>query len=82
MKIQDILARNLVRLRREKKWTQEELADKVSLDQAYISKLETGKKEAGLEMLQRLASALGVTPAELLTPPAKGFREPTSVKKK
>lgn len=79
MKIREVLATNLKRLRKERQWTQEDLAGEASVDRGYISKLENSKKEAGLDILPKLADALGVRPADLLTP-IKNARE--SAKKK
>jgi transcriptional regulator with XRE-family HTH domain len=53
-------------LRSEKGWTQQILADHAQLTREHLSELESGKKEAGLRTLQRLADALGVSPASLL----------------
>ncbi|TAL00377.1 MAG: XRE family transcriptional regulator [Rhodospirillaceae bacterium] len=78
MEVRDILASNLRRLRREKKWTQEEFAHRAGIARDYLSKLENSRKEAGLDILPKLADALGVTPAELLTPfpKTKGATKP------
>jgi transcriptional regulator with XRE-family HTH domain len=47
------------RLRLEAGLTQAELARRVGTTQAAISKIETGRTVPGLEMLDRLAAALG-----------------------
>jgi XRE family transcriptional regulator, regulator of sulfur utilization len=56
------------KLRQDRGWSQKELAAATSdeLDQAFISRLETGSVEPGLGTVQTLAAALGVTMAELL----------------
>ena len=59
MEIRDIFAANLRRLRLEKGLSQEEFADYANVDRSYVSKLETRKAEAGLDMLPRLAKNLG-----------------------
>lgn len=72
--VRRILARNLRRLRLAKGMTQEELADAAGLRQALISELESGKVDVRLDTLQRLASALGTRPADLLDDGRRGER--------
>lgn len=53
--------------RKEKGWTQIELAAKVGVKQAYICRLETGLRESpSLETIGKLAAALGIPAAVLL----------------
>lgn len=61
-----LLARNLRRLRLERKLTQDELAAEAGVRQALISELESGKIDVRLDTLQRIASALDARLAELL----------------
>jgi transcriptional regulator with XRE-family HTH domain len=61
-----ILARNLRRLRLERKLTQEALADEAGVRQALISELEAGKIDVRLDTLQRIALALNARLAELV----------------
>jgi putative transcriptional regulator len=60
------VGRKIRLLRAEKGWTQQLLADHAQLTREHLSELESGKKEAGLRMIQRIADALGVNPASLL----------------
>jgi transcriptional regulator with XRE-family HTH domain len=69
MEIRDILAHNLKRLRAERGMSQEELADRADIDRTYISSLERSVYAAGIDVVDRLARALGVTAADLLTSP-------------
>jgi transcriptional regulator with XRE-family HTH domain len=48
------------KLRRAKGWSQQLLADHAELERAHLSRLEDGKKEAGLRVLERIATALDV----------------------
>jgi len=48
-------------------WTQEELADHAGVSIDTISKLETGVVGARFPMIERIASALQVDPAELFS---------------
>ncbi len=61
------LGRMLKTRREEKGLTQVALAKRARVTQTYIAKLESGdKKNPSLEILQRLAKALGVPVTELL----------------
>jgi transcriptional regulator with XRE-family HTH domain len=60
-----IVARNLVRLRRSRGFTQERLAVAAGVRQAQISEIEAAKISVGIDSLERIASALGVPLAEL-----------------
>jgi transcriptional regulator with XRE-family HTH domain len=60
-----ILARNLRRLRRAQKMTQEQLANAAGLRQALVSELESGKLDVRIDTLSRLAIALDSSMAEL-----------------
>jgi transcriptional regulator with XRE-family HTH domain len=66
MDLRDVLASNVRRLRREKGLTQEELADAADINRTYMSKLETSRTYAGLEILAKLAACLEVEPYQLL----------------
>jgi transcriptional regulator with XRE-family HTH domain len=74
MDLRDVFAINLRRYRRENSLSQEELAHAANINRTYISKLETGATYAGLEIIGKLASVLGIEPAELLARPAKRLR--------
>jgi transcriptional regulator with XRE-family HTH domain len=62
-------AANLRRLRHAKGISQEDLAYEADVNRTYLSKLEKGVSYPGLEIIAKLASALGVEPAELLMLP-------------
>jgi transcriptional regulator with XRE-family HTH domain len=70
----DVRARvglNLQRLRREKNFSQEELAHAANVHQTYISDLERGKRNPSILVLDRLAGALSVDLADLCAPPTE-----------
>lgn len=69
MEIRDVLALNLKRLRADRGLSQEDLADRADIDRTYVSSLERSVYAAGIDVVDRLATALGVTVAELLTEP-------------
>lgn len=66
MDIREVLARNLRRYRREKGFSQEELAHRAGIDRTYVSSLERRVYAAGIDVLDRLAVALGIQAADLL----------------
>lgn len=60
------LANNLSRLRRERKITQEELADFIGVTKAAVSKWENRQSTPDILLLPQLASFFGVTVDELI----------------
>ncbi len=66
MDIRRQLARNLKRLRTERGWSQEELADLAGLHRTYVSGVERGVRNPTITIVAALAKALGVPPVELL----------------
>ncbi|UXN59197.1 helix-turn-helix domain-containing protein [Phyllobacterium zundukense] len=66
MEIREIFARNLRTLRQAKDLSQEELAHRAGIDRTYISALERNVYNASIDVVDRLAEALGVEAAELL----------------
>ncbi len=53
-------------LRQERGWSQQILADHAQMERSHLTRLEDGKREAGLKILEKIAGALGVEPYELL----------------
>ncbi len=72
MEIRDILALNLRTLRQARGMSQEELAHRAEIDRTYVSALERSVYAVGIDVLDRLARALGVQAADLLRPPRAG----------
>lgn len=60
---------NVARLRAERDWSQEELADRAKLHRTYVSGVERGVRNPTITVLAKLADALGVAPSELLVAP-------------
>ncbi len=50
--------------------SQEGFAEIVGLHRTYVSSVERGQRNVGLENIVRLAKALGVHPGELFGPPS------------
>lgn len=67
MEIRETFAKNLKKLRQAKRMSQEELAHRAGIDRTYISSLERCIYSPSIEVLDRLASVLGVEPGDLLT---------------
>lgn len=61
------VGRNLKRLRKEKGWSQEDLAFECGLHRTYISGIERGARNPTVLILARLARTLNVPAAEFLT---------------
>ena len=61
------LGRQILHLRHERGWTQKELAERVGTKQANISRLENGLLNPSIDMLQRVAKALGADLTVTLT---------------
>jgi transcriptional regulator with XRE-family HTH domain len=57
---------NLRALRVAQGMSQEELADKASLDRTYISSVERGHRNIGIDNIEKLAQALRIDAWELM----------------
>ncbi len=66
--IKMILASNLRNLRRKLGLSQEELAEQSGLHRTYVGSVERSERNVSLSSLETLASALGVSVQQLLTP--------------
>jgi transcriptional regulator with XRE-family HTH domain len=65
--LQRRLGQNLRRLRKAKGLSQEAFADAIPVHRTYIGGLERGERNVTLRTVERMAAALGVDAAELLT---------------
>ena len=68
MDMRKLVGENTARIRKEKGLTQEALAEKSGLSQQYISGLENGLRNPTIVTLHELASALGISHVDLVTP--------------
>lgn len=66
MDVRQRLAANMKRLRKERGWSQEELADKANLDRTYISGIERIKKSPSVTVVEKIAKALECSLGDLL----------------
>lgn len=62
MKLRQLVARNLRRLRQESGLTQEELADRAALNRNYVGMIEREENAPTVDALEQLARALGINP--------------------
>ena len=66
MDVKTRLAVNMKRLRKERGWSQEALADAAGLDRTYISGVERVVKNPTITVVERVASALDCRLGDLL----------------
>ncbi|WP_095085666.1 helix-turn-helix transcriptional regulator [Mesorhizobium sophorae] len=74
------IAWNLRRIRAAKRISQESLSLDAGVDRGTISEIETQKFNPSVDLLDRLASALGVDIAEFLLVPPDGSERPKSLR--
>lgn len=60
------LGENIRRIRLAKEMTQGDLCRKLEVDRAYMSNIESGKKNPTLSTIERIAKALNVSIGELV----------------
>lgn len=63
--IKELLGKKIKELRKARKYTQEQLAEKVGIGTPNISYFETGKFSPSIETLQKIADVLNVEVYEL-----------------
>lgn len=66
MDVRERLAAKMKRLRKERGWSQEALADEAGLDRTYISGIERRVKNPTITVVERIASALKCRMGDLL----------------
>lgn len=58
--IELVVSENIRKLRKQLGWSQEVLAEKTGVSAPYITQIEVGKRTPSLDIVEKLASALGV----------------------
>lgn len=66
MEIEFRLAERVKRYRKERQWSQEELADRAGLHRTFVSQIERATKRTTIRSVGQLAEALGVKFGDLL----------------
>ena len=65
--IKNLLGKRIKELRKQQNLTQEQLAEKMNIDQRNLSKIECGNNFITSDTLSRIVSALNIEPSELFT---------------
>lgn len=58
--LRDIVARNMRKLRAERGWSQEYLANEAGLNRTYLSAIERSEQNISIDNLYRVAEGFGV----------------------
>lgn len=66
MEIREAFAKNLRLARQNEGLSQEELAHRAQIDRTYVSSLERGIYSPTIDVVEKLASSLGMSAADLL----------------
>lgn len=64
--LRDIVARNMRKLRAERGWSQEYLANEAGLNRTYLSAVERSEQNISIDNLYRVAEGFGVEAWTLL----------------
>jgi transcriptional regulator with XRE-family HTH domain len=60
MSVRLLFGQNVKKVREQKGWSQDRLSEETGLHRTYISGIERGVRNPTIEIVQRLATALGV----------------------
>ena len=71
MGLREVVGRNLPRLRRSRRLSQEELADQAGINRNYVGMLEREENAATVDMLEKIADVLDVDPIEFFKRPSR-----------
>ena len=66
--IETVIRENIKKLRKSLGWSQEFLAEKTGVSAPYITQIEVGKRTPSLDIVEKLAAALGVEYKVLFEP--------------
>ncbi len=61
-----VLGGNVKHYRARLGWTQEDLARQAGINRSYLAGIESGRRNTSARTIEKLARALGVSPADLL----------------
>lgn len=65
MNLPEIVGKRIREYRKQKNWTQEQLAEAASLHYSYIGGVERGDRNISLETLEKIAAALDIPAGDL-----------------
>ncbi|KKB78173.1 XRE family transcriptional regulator [Devosia soli] len=80
MDSRELVAWNMRRLRVGQTLSQERLAELAEVDRTYVSRLERMMENPSIGILDKIATALGVSIAELFAPPSAEEPKPKPLK--
>ena len=60
------IGKRVRKLRTDRGWSQEELADRSGVNRSYMSRVELGKSDVSLSVLHKIARTLEISLSELL----------------
>lgn len=66
----ETLSLNMIRLRRDRGWSQEWLGAEAGLHRTFIAHLERQARNPSLDSIEKIATAFGIQVWEILRPPA------------
>ncbi len=66
--LRDIVARNMRKLRAERGWSQEYLANEAGLNRTYLSAVERSEQNISVDNLYRVSEGFGIEAWTLLKP--------------
>jgi transcriptional regulator with XRE-family HTH domain len=66
MKLRAVVARNLRVVRKQKGFTQEELAFRAGINRNYVGQIEREEKSPSVDVLEKLSKSLNIRPEQLL----------------
>ncbi|MBU1336386.1 MAG: helix-turn-helix domain-containing protein [Alphaproteobacteria bacterium] len=66
MTLIETFGQNVRQARKDKGWTQEQLAFEAGVKRAYLSEVENGQRNVSLDVVEKLAKALDVSPDVLM----------------
>ncbi len=72
-----VLGARIKAVRKQRGWSQEQLAERAGISTQYVSNIERGKENPTLDLLLRVAQALKVSPAEIFDLEARGLDRKT-----
>jgi transcriptional regulator with XRE-family HTH domain len=80
MEAQQIVGWNVRRIRVKQAITIEELAGRADIDASFVARIERGTANPSIGIVGKLAKALKVSLADIVTEPARGERPPQPLK--